>query len=186
MLIAAGWPLAGAPRDAEALAHFSALQDAVRAIRNARAEYGVDLGKRVPAALEVADAKLRAALDEERAVWALLARAEPASVCAPGGASSSGRSKAATVSAVVRDGVQAVLPMAGLFDADKERARLAKAKAKAEKELLGVASRLDNPKFLANARPEVVQEVQAQADEARERLRQIEEKVAKLAEMMAA
>jgi valyl-tRNA synthetase len=186
MLIAAGWPSAGAPRDAEALAHFSALQDAVRAIRNARAEYGVDLGKRVPATLEVSDARLRAALDEERGVWALLARVESPAVCAPGGSGGAEGGGKATVSAVVRDGVQAVLPMAGLFDAEKERARLAKAKAKAEKELQGVASRLDNPKFVANARPEVVKEVKAQADEARERLRQIEDKARKLEEMLEA
>jgi len=196
MLIAAGWPAAGAPRDAQALAHFSALQDGVRAIRNARAEYGVDLGKRVPATLVVADAALRGALRDERAVWALLARVEGPAVRSPeeeraeqegqatAAAAGETTKKAATVTAVVRDGVQAVLPMAGLFDADKERARLAKARAKAERELAGVDARLSNPKFLANARPEVVAEVKAQADEARERLAQIDDKAAKLEEMV--
>lgn len=35
------------------------LQATVRAIRNARAEYGVDLGRRIPATVLIADTALR-------------------------------------------------------------------------------------------------------------------------------
>lgn len=41
--------------------HAQALQDTVRAVRNARAEYGVDLGRRIPATILVADSSLRCA-----------------------------------------------------------------------------------------------------------------------------
>ena len=41
--------------------------------------------------------------------------------------------------------------MAGLFDVDKELARLAKQRAKIEKDLAGVVARLSNPKFLEKA-----------------------------------
>jgi hypothetical protein len=41
--------------------------------------------------------------------------------------------------------------MAGLFDVDKEVARLGKQRAKLEKELAGVSSRLSNAKFLERA-----------------------------------
>ena len=41
--------------------------------------------------------------------------------------------------------------MVGLFDVDKELARLAKQRAKIEKDLAGVVARLSNPKFLEKA-----------------------------------
>ena len=41
--------------------------------------------------------------------------------------------------------------MAGLFDVDKELARLGKQRAKIEKDLAGVVARLTNPKFLEKA-----------------------------------
>lgn len=41
--------------------------------------------------------------------------------------------------------------MAGLFDAAKELARLGKQRAKLQRDLEGIASRLANPKFLARA-----------------------------------
>ena len=39
-----------------------------------------------------------------------------------------------------------MLPLAGLFDAEKELVRLAKQRAKIEKDLAGVVARLSNPK----------------------------------------
>ena len=48
-LIAAPWPAADAAVDAATAAQFEALQAAVRAVRNARAEYGVDLGRKIAA-----------------------------------------------------------------------------------------------------------------------------------------
>jgi valyl-tRNA synthetase len=50
----------------------------VGALRNARAEYGVELGRRIPARLLVADAELRDALREEVAILCLLAKLDPA------------------------------------------------------------------------------------------------------------
>ena len=48
-LISAAWPEAGAAVDEAALEQFGALQAVVKAIRNARAEYGVELGRKVAA-----------------------------------------------------------------------------------------------------------------------------------------
>lgn len=57
-----------------------ALQAVVGAVRNARAEYGVELGRRIPARLLVAQPELRAALAAELAVLCSLAKLEPAQV----------------------------------------------------------------------------------------------------------
>ena len=55
--------------DEGALAAFDALKGLVRAVRNARAEYGVEEKRRVAATLVVADAGLRLALEAEIQVW---------------------------------------------------------------------------------------------------------------------
>lgn len=64
-LVVARWPAVGAPRSGDAERDFAALQAVVRAVRNVRAEYGVELGKKVPAQVEVADDALRATLRAE-------------------------------------------------------------------------------------------------------------------------
>ena len=48
-LITASWPAASAAQDSQAASQFAALQAVVRAVRNARAEYGVELGRKIAA-----------------------------------------------------------------------------------------------------------------------------------------
>lgn len=64
-LIVAPWPVANRPADATALSHFESLKGLVRAVRNARAEYGVEEKRKVAATLVVEDEGLRAALTAE-------------------------------------------------------------------------------------------------------------------------
>ena len=58
----------------------------------------------------------------------------------------------------------------GLFDANKEQQRLQKQQAKLEKDLQGLQGRLKNPKFVQNAKPEVVKEAQQAAAEGEQKL----------------
>ena len=51
------------------------------------------------------------------------------------------------------------LPVADIIDVGEEKARLEKSIAKLDKEIGGMAKRLDNPKFVASAPEEVVEEV---------------------------
>ena len=53
------------------------------------------------------------------------------------------------------------LPLADVIDIAAERARLDKASAKLAKEIGGLNGRLANPKFIASAPPEIVEETQA-------------------------
>jgi len=53
---------------------FRKLQSLVRAVRNARAEYKVEQGKKVAAIVQVADEGLRRELEKEKDVIALLGR----------------------------------------------------------------------------------------------------------------
>ena len=76
--------------------------------------------------------------------------------------------------------------LAGLFDAKKEEQRLKKQQAKLEKDLQGLQGRLKNPKFVQNAKPDVVQTVQQQAAEGEQKLAQIEQKLQQIMQLAAA
>ena len=76
------------------------------------------------------------------------------------------------------------IPCSGLFDAKKEQQRLQKQQAKLEKELQGLQSRLKNPKFVQNAKPEVVKEVQQAADEGIQKLAQVQQKMQQIAHLL--
>lgn len=55
----APWPVTDGAVDKAAVEHFEALQAVTRAIRNARAEYGVELGRKIPATVCASNSSLR-------------------------------------------------------------------------------------------------------------------------------
>ena len=73
---------------------------------------------------------------------------------------------------------------AGLFDANKEQQRLEKQQVKLEKDLQGLQGTLKNPKFMQNAKPEVVQEAQQAAAEGEHKLAQIQQKMGQIAHLV--
>ncbi len=64
----------------EACWWFQALQEVVSAVRNARADYGVELGRRIPAQVVIAEAGLSSALQAEVPVLCSLAKLDEAQV----------------------------------------------------------------------------------------------------------
>eukprot|EP00198_Chlamydomonas_reinhardtii_P003262 XP_001692598.1 predicted protein [Chlamydomonas reinhardtii] len=157
-LIVAPWPARSCPVDESALAHFEVLKGCVRSLRNARAEYNVEPGRKIGATLVVEDEATRKSIESELPVVCLLAKLDPVAVRLVGSAAEAGLDAAAAgsaVSLVVKDGVQVLLPLAGLFDVAKELARLGKQKAKLDKELGGISGKLNNPAFMSKASPEV-------------------------------
>ncbi|KXZ53642.1 hypothetical protein GPECTOR_6g559 [Gonium pectorale] len=178
-LIVAPWPARSSPVDEAALAQFETLKGCVRALRNARAEYNVEPGRKIGATLVVEDAETRQAIQSELSVVCLLAKLDPAAVRVVGSAAEA-EGGGSVVSMVVKEGVQVLLPLAGLFDVAKELARLGKQKVKLDKELGGIMGRLNNPAFMSKASPEYVEEARAQEREAREKLALIEQKIAQV------
>jgi len=142
-------------------------------VRNARAEYNVDQGRKVEAAVQVADPVLRAELAAEAAALALLGRldAEKLSVGELTGASPY---EEKAVRLVVQDGVEAYLPLAGMVDFAKEKKRLEKQLKKIEKELDGLDKRLNSSGFADKAPPEVLEATRQQAAEKREQVATIQ------------
>lgn len=74
--------------------------------------------------------------------------------------------------------------VAGLFDAKKEQQRLEKQQVKLEKDLQGLQGRLKNPKFVQNAKPEVVKEAQQAALEGEQKLAQIQQKMQQIVHLL--
>ncbi|MFA7248691.1 MAG: valine--tRNA ligase [Dehalococcoidia bacterium] len=165
-LIVARYPRPGdlAPYvDDEAERQLAAVQDFVRGIRNIRAEKRVDAGRWVEAYIVAADAEataraMQAALEQ-------LARARPLHIVATADQAPS----EGVVTSVLAVG-QVALPMAGLFDLDAERARLAKQVADAEGEVERQAAKLGNEQFRSRAPADVVAKEEERLATARTRL----------------
>jgi valyl-tRNA synthetase len=169
-LARAAWPVARAEAVGDG-APFALAQDAVVAIRQLRAEYGVPAGSWVEGVL-VAPAALAASLTAQLPMVAALARTRLlVAEAAPGGAAAQ---------ALLRDGVEVVIPLAGMVDVEKERARLAGELADLERHLAGLEGRLANEKFVAKAPAALVEAERAKAAEWRGRCAQLAAKLAAL------
>jgi valyl-tRNA synthetase len=70
----------------------------------------------------------------------------------------------------VAGGVEVAVPLAGLIDFEKEKARLQTTLAKLAKELEGVEKRLSNQDFISRAAEDVVAETRSRADELRDQM----------------
>ncbi len=161
MLVHADWPSYGAELvDAEADREMNWVIDLIETIRSARTQMGVPVGLKLPMVLAEADDAARAAIAGNQALIERLARIDSITETAiPKGAIS-----------IPVAGALFGLPLEGVIDVKAEKARLEKALAKLEKEAAGLKAKLDNPKFLANASEEVIEEsrdnLAARADEA--------------------
>ena len=70
-----------------------------------------------------------------------------------------------SVRLVVNDQLQALLPLADLVDADKERQRLGKQKGALEASIATVSKRLNSPGFKDKAKPEILKKAQVSPPE---------------------
>src|SRR5690606_6834248 len=128
--------------DAEADAEMGWVIALIDEIRSVRAQMGVPAGARITLlTLDLSEAQ-QAALAANRAFVERLARIErmEAAAEAPKGA----------VTLTVR-GATLCLPIADVIDIEAERARLAKAIARLEKEAKGLRGKLGNEAFIARA-----------------------------------
>ncbi len=149
-LIHGDWPTCGAELiDAAADAEMAWIIDVIEKVRSVRGEMNVPAGARVPL--------LSLALDEAGAsAWgrneAMILRQARIEALTPAETAPKG---SATIA--VQGGTFA-LPLEGLIDVAAEKARLEKSLGKLAKEMGGLKGRLSNPKFLASAPEDVVEE----------------------------
>ena len=152
-------------------AQMESLMDAVRAIRNRRAEMNVPPSKKAKVLIltEKKDTFSAGAGFFPKLAYASeieLIDAVPAD--------------AAKMASVVTGDAQLYMPMGDLIDFEAERARLGKEKSKVEADIDFVMKKLNNPKFVDKAPEKVVAAEREKADKLREHLAKLEESIAAL------
>jgi valyl-tRNA synthetase len=173
MLIIAAWPdLPPDLHDPEAAAEMDWVVAAITAIRAIRTEVNVPASARLPLLVKDADAAAAGRLERHREHFQRLARVERIDTVAtvPEGG----------VAAVV-EGTTLILRVGDVIDLAKEKARLAKEIGRLDADLKKFAQKLDNPAFLAKAKPEVVDEQrerEADARRDRDRLQTVYDRIA--------
>ena len=149
-------------------------------IRNARAEYNVEPAKRIEnCTIVVKDSStLLEDLRNELDVLCSLARLDPASTSVPSSAPADcEKNPSDYVNAIVADGVEVFLSLAGLADPAKESQRLKKQAEKIQKNLDGLNGRLNSEAFLSKAKEDVVDKAKAEAKELSEQLAAVESRI---------
>jgi valyl-tRNA synthetase len=155
-LMTARWPVPPA-RDEAAEADMALVMDIIRAIRNARAEYNVQPGQGIPAAISAGDKE--ALIRDQAETICTLARIDPARLTIGGHLAAP--SQALTL---VTGAVSTYLPLAGLVDLAAERTRLGKELVETEAQITRSEQLLAGP-FAERAPANVVQrEREKQAD----------------------
>lgn len=151
-LLSGPWPSGlGMEGWSDAVAAMDELKELVGSVRNLRAEYGIDPGRKINLVVSSVSLELQAALCEEEAGAMALARLSSLSVenAIPQGI--------AGAHAVLRSGVEVFLPLEGLVDIERERARITVELDRLEGMLAAATKKLANPEFSKKAPAEVVE-----------------------------
>ncbi len=154
------------PEEEEA---FEKIIEAIRAIRNRRAEMNVPPSRKAELFIETADSDTY-----EKGVMFFERLASASEVIINHGAVPEGSLFIVTPSA------RLFIPMDELIDREKELARLNKEKAAVEKDIGIIGAKLSNEGFVAKAPEKVVEAERAKLASAREKLAKIEESLAAL------
>jgi valyl-tRNA synthetase len=164
----------------DAVNQFECFQALTRGIRNARAEYNVEPGKKISAVV-VARGALKLALERELKSLVALARldSDQVAIYEAGSAEAAEATAVESVQVVIQDGVEAYLPLAGLIDPEVERKRLERQTEKLAKEIQKLAGQLKSSGFVDKAPPAVV-------DKAKSELAELEDQAAKVKSSLAA
>ncbi len=173
-LITAAFPLGEGAQDPEAEGQIDALMDVVRAIRNIRAERGVDPAKFVEAYV-VADG-VRPTIENGRQIVEVLARARPLHVIAD-----TAEAPGTQVAAAVLAQTHVLIPLAGLLDVGAEREKLNKQMDEARAEVQRLQQKLGNEQFRSKAPDNVIAKEEEKLAGATSRLEGLEKRLSELA-----
>ena len=176
-IMISSWPIenkAEINKNAEDEMH--AIMDAIRSIRNIRAEMGVVPSKKAKLIL-VAESQDVSVFQNSKLYLEKLASASEVMV------QNSKEGIPTNAVSVVTDKVQIFIPLEDLIDLDKEMERLAKEKENLEKELARVNGKLSNEKFVSKAPESVVQEEREKKDKYQNMMDKVLEQITKMEEM---
>jgi valyl-tRNA synthetase len=167
-IMVSAWP---EPRpdwsDPQAEAQLDVLRELLGAVRNIRSEYNVAHGRQIEVRILAADDALRGAIAAEGEATVKLAGISSVSF--------DGETGGAEAMAVLSTGAEVHVPLEGLIDLARERARLEKQAAELEAVVERSRKRLGSADFVKKAPEHVV-------EQARQKLQGLEEQLAKVNE----
>ena len=168
-IMVAPYPASGGRIDPEAEEEIALVQQAVRAVRNTRAQLRIPAGQHLEALVEANGQ--RAAIEDEADVIRAMSRVEPLRIVS---GASEGDAGVRGVTLVVSPLVLR-LPLEGVVDLDAEGERLRSELADCDRNLDRVEKLVSNPNFREKARPDVVENEEARLAELRDRQQRLNE-----------
>ncbi|MCB1388959.1 MAG: valine--tRNA ligase, partial [Rhodobacteraceae bacterium] len=170
LCVHADWPAYGPDvADAEADREMSWVIGLIESIRSSRTQMRVPVGLKLPMLVVDEDETAAARYTRNEVLIERLARLDGLH---------RGTAVPRAAITVAAEGATYALPLEGVIDIAAEADRLGKGLEKLQKEIGGLKGRLDNPRFVANAAEEVV-------DEARATLAEKSDEASRLAEVLA-
>ena len=161
--------------DAQAEEEIGLVMQAIRAVRNTRAQLRIPAGQRLEAQVEANG--MQGPIEEEAEVIRALSRIEPLHIVADG---SSGNNLPKGVTLVVNPLIVR-LPLEGVVDLSAEQDRLRSELDECVKNMDRVEKLVANPNFREKAKPEVVETEQARLQDLKERQQHLNEILEQLA-----
>jgi valyl-tRNA synthetase len=153
------------------LAKVETMKEMIVAIRNIRTEMNVDITKKVSVLINSGDKLLVDFLIANKSIISELAKVS---------AMNSANKRPSHSSVSVLRGLEVYVPLEGIIDIEKERKRIAKEIENLTDELTRINERLEDTKFLQNAKPEVIErekERKANFNEKIQRLKKLYEEM---------
>ena len=171
-LIVSPWPESGVYKYDEDVEKISILREAIRGIRNAKAEMDIEPFRKSKLYLLTDDDARADVYDELKNHFANLANCTAIERIPDRDAVSD------DVISVVVEKAELFLPMKDLVDYDKEAQRLKKDMEKTEAEIERAEKKLANENFVSKAKPEVVQKEREKLETHKENLKNLKERAA--------
>ncbi|WP_157947762.1 valine--tRNA ligase [Abditibacterium utsteinense] len=168
----ASWPVAG-ETDIQAETDFALLQETTRAIRNLRAQAEIAPSKKVNVVL-VSDGEVSTILRVNSTMLSGLANLESIQFLNP----SSVRPENAISQTLAQ--IEVILPLEGLIDIEKERAKLTRQRELAQKDFDKMSAKLQNPAFVERAPAAVLEKDRARVLELEAQIQKLSERLASL------
>ena len=169
-IMVSSYPQVDRPRqDSQAEEEISLVMEAIRAVRNARAQLRIPANQRLEAL--VAANGLQKALEEESEVISALSKVEPLHIHS----GVSERFDAARGITLVVNPLVVKLPLDGVVDLPAETQRLREERDDCMSNLDRVSALVSNPAFRAKARPDVVENEEGRLKSLQERKQRLEE-----------
>ncbi len=180
-IMIAPFPASGERIDDEAEEEIGLVMQAIRAVRNTRAQLRIPPAQHLEAVVEAngRPGPVKRAIEDEADVIRALSRVEPLSIV--NGEDGAARTDARKGVTLVVNPLVVRLPLEGVVDLQAEGERLRSELAECVKNLERVDKLVSNPNFRSKAKPEVVETEEGRLNDLRERKQRLDEILAQLA-----